>query len=146
MDRIELAITKVLRELEIPVHFRGYPFIKDAVALLLEDGNLLYHITKPGGLYDHIATKRGVSISKVERGIRNALEQSTADKVTRKLIFGRADHATNTEALGAIVEYLRMMEGDASEQEIGADTAAKGQGPTGTSKPSAARRLYYPQV
>lgn len=106
MDNIELETIKLLKELGIRPHFKGYAFIKTGVALLLKDHNLLYAVTKK--LYPAIAEEFNTEPSRVEHGIRHAVEMSECDISVRLRLLGSVDHISNSQFMATIVEEIRV--------------------------------------
>ncbi|HHW11002.1 MAG TPA: sporulation transcription factor Spo0A [Firmicutes bacterium] len=70
--RLEKLIILHLKRLGVPAHYKGYQYLKEAVLMVIKDGELLNRMTK--GLYPAIAAKYGTSACQVERAIRHALE------------------------------------------------------------------------
>ncbi len=65
-------ISRVLSHFEIPVHTKGFHYIKEALALVDEDLTYLNKVTT--SLYPTIAKKYDSSPTRVERAIRNTIE------------------------------------------------------------------------
>ena len=55
MTEQERKVAKLLKQVGVPPHLKGYEFIKTAVLMVLEDNNILQHITKE--LYPEVAKK-----------------------------------------------------------------------------------------
>lgn len=68
----EKEVSKILLALGVPSHFKGYAYLKTAVALAVEDNSILHHITSR--LYPEVADAHGVTPAHVERSIRHAIE------------------------------------------------------------------------
>ncbi|MEA4896192.1 MAG: sporulation initiation factor Spo0A C-terminal domain-containing protein [Oscillospiraceae bacterium] len=73
-SELEIVISRALIDFGIPPHARGYQYIREALLMLVEDGNNLLCITKD--IYPEIARKFYSSPSRVERAIRHAVEIS----------------------------------------------------------------------
>lgn len=71
-DSDELKITKMLKDLGTPPHLKGYWFLKEAILLASRDECNLKSIARC--IYPNIANKYSTTSSKVERGIRRAIE------------------------------------------------------------------------
>ena len=71
-EHLETDITKMLHELGIPAHIKGYQYLRDAIAESVNDQEMLTSVTKV--LYPTIAKKHQTTSSRVERAIRHAIE------------------------------------------------------------------------
>lgn len=110
------AIITSLKDVGIPASLLGYNYLKSAIALVLEDDIYLRCIT--GKLYPTIAAQFSTTRSRVERGIRHAVEVAfdcmTPEEV--KAIFGRCGSyykgkVTNSQFIAILAEKIRMDEG-----------------------------------
>lgn len=73
---LESRITSILRELGIPAHIMGYRYLKDAIALSINDRDSVRAITKT--IYPEVASHNHTTSSRVERAIRHAIEVAWA--------------------------------------------------------------------
>ena len=110
---LQLSITKLLHELGVPSHIKGYTFIKEGINLVYNDPNLSSAITKE--LYPIIAKKYDTTPSRVERAIRHAIEVSwnRANWELMEEIFGYSvdidkAKATNSEFIVTLADKLRI--------------------------------------
>ena len=71
-EHLETDITKMLHELGIPAHIKGYQYLRDAISMVVRDREMMEAVTKI--LYPEIAKKNLTSSSRVERAIRHAIE------------------------------------------------------------------------
>lgn len=71
-EHLETDITKMLHELGIPAHIKGYQYLRDASSMVVRDREMMEAVTKI--LYPEIAKKNYTSSSRVERAIRHAIE------------------------------------------------------------------------
>lgn len=71
-EHLETDITKMLHELGIPAHIKGYQYLRDAISMVVRDREMMEAVTKI--LYPEIAKKNYTSSSRVERAIRRAIE------------------------------------------------------------------------
>ena len=71
-EHLETDITKMLHELGIPAHIKGYQYLRDAISMVVRDREMMEAVTKI--LYPEIAKKNYTSSSRVERAIRHAIE------------------------------------------------------------------------
>ena len=68
----EVSITRLLQEMGVPAHFKGYNYLRDAVRIVLRDEQMLGgSLTKK--LYPQLAEKYGSTPGGVEAAIRNAV-------------------------------------------------------------------------
>jgi len=95
-----------LQYLGIPQHVRGYRYLIDAVGRVLDDPDALFGITKK--MYHDIANAHGSSPSRVERGIRHAIELAWDYDGMAVGLFSRPGRPTNTEFIAAVAERLRI--------------------------------------
>ena len=71
-EHLETDITKMLHELGIPAHIKGYQYLRDAISMVVRDREMMEAVTKI--LYPEIAKKYNTTSSRVERAIRHAIE------------------------------------------------------------------------
>lgn len=71
-EHLETDITKMLHELGIPAHIKGYQYLRDAISMVVRDREMMEAVTKI--MYPEIAKKNYTSSSRVERAIRHAIE------------------------------------------------------------------------
>ena len=110
---LQLSITKLLHELGVPSHIKGYLFIREGITLIYNDPSLSSAITKE--LYPVIAKKYDTTASRVERAIRHAIEVSwnRANWELMEEIFGYSvdidkAKATNSEFIVTLADKLRL--------------------------------------
>ena len=113
MQGIERYVTRLMLELGIPAHLRGYQYLREAIIRSQEDMELVGSVTKL--LYPEISRKFHATDQKVERAIRNAIEVSweRGNTVTFEEIFGysiRTGKArpTNSEYIARIADKVRL--------------------------------------
>ncbi|MEG2457441.1 MAG: sporulation transcription factor Spo0A [Bacilli bacterium] len=112
-NNVQISVTKILHELGIPSHIKGYQYIREGIGLVYEDQSLIGGITKE--LYPEIAKRYETNVSRVERAIRHAIEISwnRGDWDLMEEIFGHSvdiDRAkpTNSEFIVTIADKLRL--------------------------------------
>ncbi len=112
-NNIQMSITKILHELGIPSHIKGYQYIREGVGIIFEKPEIIGGITKE--LYPELALKFDTTVSRVERAIRHAIEVSwnRGDWKLMEEIFGNSvdiDKAkpTNSEFMVTIADKLRL--------------------------------------
>lgn len=110
---MQISITRILHQLGIPSHIKGYQYIREAISLVYNNPSLIGGITKE--LYPEIGHKYNTSVSRVERAIRHAIEVSwnRGDWSLMEDIFGHSvdiDKAkpTNSEFIVTIADKLRL--------------------------------------
>ena len=112
-NNLQISITKILHELGVPSHIKGYQYIREGIMLLYNNPEMVGGITKE--LYPEIASKFDTTVSRVERAIRHAIEVSwnRGDWDLMDEIFGHSvdiDKAkpTNSEFIVTISDKLRL--------------------------------------
>ncbi len=112
-SNLQTAISKLLHDLGVPSHIKGYQFIREAVVLMFENPEMIGGITKE--LYPELANKYDTTVSRVERAIRHAIEVSwnRGDIDLMENIFGHSvdiDKAkpTNSEFIVTLADKLRL--------------------------------------
>lgn len=112
-NNLEISITKVLHELGVPSHIKGYQYIREGISLIYDNPSLIGGITKE--LYPSIAKKYDTTTSRVERAIRHAIEVSwnRGSWDLMEEIFGHSvdiDKAkpTNSEFIVTVADKLRL--------------------------------------
>lgn len=112
-NNLQVSITKVLHELGIPSHIKGYQYIREAIGIIFERPETIGGITKE--LYPELADKFDTTVSRVERAIRHAIEVSwnRGNWDLMEDIFGHSvdiDKAkpTNSEFIVTIADKLRL--------------------------------------
>ena len=73
-NNLQISITKMLHELGMPSHIKGYQYIREGITMVYDNPEIVGGITKE--LYPDIATKFDTTVSRVERAIRHAIEVS----------------------------------------------------------------------
>lgn len=110
---LEVEVTKVIHEIGVPAHVKGYQYLRDAIMLVVEEINYLGAVTKE--LYPTIAQKYDTTPSRVERAIRHAIElawdRGDIDKINKFFgytISGEKGKPTNSEFIAIIADRLRL--------------------------------------
>ena len=110
---VQVSITKMLHELGIPSHIKGYQFLRDAINIVFDRPDVIGGITKE--LYPELAGKYDTTVSRVERAIRHAIEVSwnRGSWDMMEELFGHSvdiDKAkpTNSEFIVTLADKLRM--------------------------------------
>lgn len=112
-DDIENQITKMLSQLGIPRHLKGFYYLREAIISSLSHKELLDVITKR--LYPEIAKKFGTTSSRVERAIRHAIEVGCdrGNPEYLEMLFGYTigsfrTKPTNSEFIALIVDEIEL--------------------------------------
>ena len=112
-NNLQISITKILHDLGVPSHIKGYQYIREGISLIYDNPDLIGGITKE--LYPDIAGKYDTTTSRVERAIRHAIEVSwnRGSWDLMEEIFGHSvdiDKAkpTNSEFIVTIADKLRL--------------------------------------
>ncbi len=112
-ESLEVAITNIIHEVGVPAHIKGYHYLRDAIALVVENMELLGAVTKE--LYPTIAERNRTTPSRVERAIRHAIEVAwNRGKIeTINALFGYTiqndkGKPTNSEFIAIIADKLRL--------------------------------------
>ena len=110
---LQIAITKILHELGIPSHIKGYQYIREGIGIVYNRPETVGGITKE--LYPELAQKFDTTVSRVERAIRHAIEVSwnRGSWELMEEIFGHSvdiDRAkpTNSEFIVTIADKLKL--------------------------------------
>ena len=112
-NNLQISITKMLHELGMPSHIKGYQYIREGISMVYDNPEIVGGITKE--LYPDIATKFDTTVSRVERAIRHAIEVSwnRGNWDFMEEVFGHSvdiDKAkpTNSEFIVTIADKLRL--------------------------------------
>mgnify|MGYP004565637619 CR=1 FL=1 len=112
-NNLQISVTKILHELGVPSHIKGYQYIREGIMLIYNNPDMIGGITKE--LYPEIASKYDTTVSRVERAIRHAIEVSwnRGNWDLMEEIFGHSvdiDKAkpTNSEFIVTVADKLRL--------------------------------------
>ena len=112
-NNLQISTTKILHELGVPSHIKGYQYIREGIMMLYEKPEVIGGITKE--LYPEVASKFDTTVSRVERAIRHAIEVSwnSGNWELMEEIFGHSvdiDKAkpTNSEFIVTVADKLRL--------------------------------------
>lgn len=112
-NNLQISITKILHELGIPSHIKGYQYIREGISIVYGKPDRIGAITKE--LYPELADKFNTTNSRVERAIRHAIEVSwnRGNWDLMEEIFGHSvdiDKAkpTNSEFIVTIADKLKL--------------------------------------
>lgn len=110
---INSEISRILHEIGVPAHIRGYQYIRESILLVYNNIEVLNSITK--GLYPSIALKFKTTASRVERAIRHAIEvawmRGNIDMISEIFSYTisyNKSKPTNSEFIAMIADKLRL--------------------------------------
>lgn len=110
---LETSVTKIIHEVGIPAHIKGYQYIREAIMMVIDDHDMINSITKQ--LYPNVAKRCSTSSSRVERAIRHAIEVAwdRGDTEVLNKFFGYTistsrGKPTNSEFIAMIADKLRL--------------------------------------
>ena len=111
--QLERYITKVMLDIGVPAHLKGYHYLRDAILLSGKDMEAVSSVTKL--LYPTIAKHFKTTDQKVERAIRNAIEVSwtrgnvdTFEKMFGYSVKSGRNRPTNSEYIARIADSIRL--------------------------------------
>ena len=110
---MEAQVTKIIHQIGIPAHIKGYQYLRTAILMTIEDTDIINSVTKI--LYPTVAKKYATTTSRVERAIRHAIEVAwdRGDVDTLNSYFGYTiqnsrGKPTNSEFIAMIADNLRL--------------------------------------
>ncbi|MCI8388422.1 MAG: sporulation transcription factor Spo0A [Clostridiales bacterium] len=112
-EPLEAQISRILHNIGIPAHIKGYTYLRTAIIMTVEDPDIINFVTK--SLYPSVAKKYSTTTSRVERAIRHAIEVAwdRGDLETLNGYFGytisrQRGKPTNSEFIAMIADKLRL--------------------------------------
>ncbi len=110
---MEAQVTKIIHQIGVPAHIKGYQYLRTAILMTIEDNEIINSVTKI--LYPSVAKKYSTTTSRVERAIRHAIEVAwdRGDIDTLNSFFGytiqnNRGKPTNSEFIAMIADNLRL--------------------------------------
>ncbi len=110
---IESQVTKIIHQIGVPAHIKGYQYLRTAIMMTVNDCDIINSVTKV--LYPSVAKKYSTTTSRVERAIRHAIEVAwdRGDIDTLNSFFGYTvqntrGKPTNSEFIAMIADSLRL--------------------------------------
>ncbi len=110
---IESQVTKIIHQIGVPAHIKGYQYLRSAILMTIADGGVINSVTKV--LYPSVAKEYSTTTSRVERAIRHAIEVAwdRGDIDTLNSYFGytiqnNRGKPTNSEFIAMIADNLRL--------------------------------------
>ncbi len=110
---MEAQVTKIIHQIGVPAHIKGYQYLRTAILMTIADSDIINSVTKV--LYPSVAKKYQTTTSRVERAIRHAIEVAwdRGDIDTLNSYFGYTIQTsrgkpTNSEFIAMIADNLRL--------------------------------------
>ena len=110
---MESQVTKVIHQIGVPAHIKGYQYLRTAILMTISDSDVINSVTKI--LYPSVAKKYQTTSSRVERAIRHAIEVAwdrgdldTLNSYFGYTIQGSRGKPTNSEFIAMIADNLRL--------------------------------------
>lgn len=110
---MESQVTKVIHQIGVPAHIKGYQYLRTAILLTIRDSDAINSVTKV--LYPSVAKMYKTTSSRVERAIRHAIEVAwdRGDVDVLNAYFGYTiqnsrGKPTNSEFIAMIADNLRL--------------------------------------
>lgn len=112
-EDMETQVTKVIHQIGVPAHIKGYQYLRTAILMTISDNEIINSVTKI--LYPSVAKKYSTTTSRVERAIRHAIEVAwdRGDVDTLNSYFGytiqnNRGKPTNSEFIAMIADNMRL--------------------------------------
>lgn len=110
---IETQVTKIIHQIGVPAHIKGYQYLRYSIMLSIENPDMMGSVTKV--LYPTVAKHFQTTPSRVERAIRHAIEVAwdRGDVDVLSSYFGYTIQSsrgkpTNSEFIAMIADKLRL--------------------------------------
>jgi len=97
-NELMVLATKYMREYGLKAHMTGYCYIREIITMAFD--HYCQTDAMPKGIYRIIANKNNVSVQKVERAIRNCIENAKGDETVEK-------KPTNSQVISLLIETIR---------------------------------------
>lgn len=111
--QLEEMITREMSRIGVPPHYKGYRYLKDAIAMVVEDAELLMAVTKK--LYPRVAARYNTTGNKVERAIRHAIEtawsRGNIEVLNKEFGYSvdmRKGKPTNSSFIATLADKIRL--------------------------------------
>ncbi len=110
---LQVTISEIMHQIGVPAHIKGYQYLREAIALSINDREMMSSVTKV--LYPTVAKTYQTTSSRVERAIRHAIEVAwdRGDVDVLNSYFGytiqnNRGKPTNSEFIAMISDKLRL--------------------------------------
>ena len=112
-EDLETQVTKVIHQIGVPAHIKGYQYLRTAILMTISDNEIINSVTKI--LYPSVAKKYSTTTSRVERAIRHAIEVAwdrgdvdTLNSYLGYTIQNNRGKPTNSEFIAMIADNMRL--------------------------------------
>lgn len=112
---LEVRVTKMIHDVGVPAHIKGYQYIRDAIILAISDDDMINNVTKL--LYPTLAKRFSTTPSRVERAIRHAIEVAwnrgqieMHEKIFGYTVNSNKGKPTNSEFIAMVADRIRLSE------------------------------------
>lgn len=109
IKNMEIFTTELINKIRIPVHLKGYSFLRTSIICAAQNNDLLNGIAK--NLYPLVAEIHKTTPQKVERSIRNAIDTAWnhgANDVMQEFIGYGYGKPTNSELIATAADRVRL--------------------------------------
>ena len=113
MNYIERELMDIFLSVGIPAHLQGYHYLKEAIKLVVGSAEFINNVTKR--LYPKVAELFETTSTRVERGIRHAIEVACCkgkmihiNKIFGLDIYSKDDRPTNSEFIALVADKLNL--------------------------------------
>ena len=110
---METQVTKIIHQIGVPAHIKGYQYLRTAILMTIADNDMINSVTK--SLYPSVAKQYATTTSRVERAIRHAIEVAwdRGDVDVLNSYFGytiqnNRGKPTNSEFIAMIADSMRL--------------------------------------
>lgn len=110
---LEVVVSQIMHQIGVPAHIRGYQYLREAIILSINNGEMISSVTKI--LYPTVAKHFKTTPSRVERAIRHAIEVAwdRGDVDVLSSYFGYTiqnsrGKPTNSEFIAMISDNLKL--------------------------------------
>lgn len=110
---LESQVTKIIHDVGVPAHIRGYHYLRKAIMLAVNDIDIINSVTKV--LYPTVAKNFNTTTQRVERAIRHAVEVAwdrgdleVLDSMFGYTVQNNKGKPTNSEFIALIADNLRL--------------------------------------
>jgi len=110
---LENAVEKMINNINIPNHFKGYLYLKDAIIFTIQEPKLVNQITQK--LYPLIGLRHTATVCQIERSIRFAIETvwnkgdiEFLNNLFGYCVDGQKGKPTNASFIAKIADQIRL--------------------------------------
>lgn len=112
-NSLEIEISRIFQKLNIPAHYKGYNYLREAILITVNEPTIINEVTKR--LYPLIAERFNTTANRVERSMRFAIENAwnKGHVETLHQLFGycvddRKGKPTNASFIAIISDKIRL--------------------------------------